>query len=450
MGKRLRVIGGVAAGPASASRARRTDPDMDIVIYEKGPFISYGACNEPYFIAGWIDDYNKFIARTPEEFSKKMNIDVKTMHEVKKIDPASRTIEILNLKDGSSFKDIYDKLIIATGTSTIEIPVPGTDLPGVFRMKEITDAIAMKKYIADKKPKKAVTVGAGFIALEMAEAFKELGIENTLLHRGEFPVGRLDEDMAELIIEEIREQGMTFIPDIEFQGVEPGDKNLIVKTSKMDLDADIVLIAIGVRPNVDLAKNAGIEIGKTGAIHVNEKQETNIDDIYAAGDCCEVKNRIGGHYVNLPLGDLSNKQGWVAGENAAGGNITYPGVLGSAHFKFCNLEVGFTGLSAGEAEQFNIETLSYKTKALSKAEAIPGASPITTKLLMEAGTGRLIGAQMIGKNGAALRINILAAAIFNNMSVEEIADIDFAYAPPFSPVIDPVLRAARGAVKDAG
>lgn len=447
MKKRLRIIGGVAAGPASASRARRIDPDLDIVIYEKGPYISYGACNEPYYIAGYIDNYNKFIARTPDEFKKKMNIEVKTLHEVIKIDPSVKTLTVLNKKDDSIFTDIYDKLIIATGTNPIEIPVHGTNLPGVFRMKEITDAISMKEFIVKNNPSRAVTVGAGFIALEMAEAFNEIGIRNTILHKGKMPVARLDEDMAQMLIDEMKNKKIYFMPEADFTGIEQAGKSLVVNTSKGDLPADIVLIAVGVRPNVTLAKDAGIIIGKTGAIHVNEKQETNIPDIYAAGDCCEVINRVGGHYVNTPLGDLSNKQGWVAGENAAGGNITYPGVLGSAHFKFCGLEVAFTGISAFEAEKLNIKTVSYTTKAPSKAESFPGAAPITIKLLIEEGSNRLLGAQMTGANGAAQRINILAAALYNNMTVDQIADIDFAYAPPFSPVIDPILRAARGAVK---
>ncbi|MCU0821865.1 MAG: FAD-dependent oxidoreductase [Spirochaetes bacterium] len=448
MKKRLRIIGGVAAGPASASRARRIDSDLDIVIYEKGPYISYGACSEPYYIAGYIDDYNKFIARTPDVFKKNTNIDVKILHEVIKIDSSTKTITVLNKKDGNTFTDNYDKLIITTGTNPIEIPVPGTNLPGVFRMKELTDAISMKEYISKNKPARAVTVGAGFIALEMAEAFNEIGIKNTILHKGKMPVARLDEDMAQLLIEEMKNKKIDFMPEVDFLGVEQSGENLVVKTSKGDLAADIVLIAVGVKPNVSLAKDAGITIGKTGAIHVNEKQETDIPDIYAAGDCCEVINRIGGHYVNTPLGDLSNKQGWVAGENAAGGNITYPGVLGSAHFKFCGLEIAFTGISAFEAKNLNLKTISYSTKAPSKVESFPGSSPITIKYLIEDGTSRLLGAQMVGANGVAHRINTLAAALYNKMTVDEIADIDFAYAPPFSPVIDPILRAARGAVKE--
>ena len=448
MKKRLRVIGGVAAGPASASRARRIDPDLDIVIYEKGPFISYGACNEPYYIAGWIDDYRKFIARTPDEFKTKMNIMVKTDHEVKKIDPKAGKLTIFNNNDGTVFDDPYDKLIIATGTETIEISVPGTDLPGVFRMKEMSHAIAMKEYIESQKPEKVVTIGAGFIALEMAEAFKELGMENVVIHKGETPVGRLDDDISQIIIDEMRNQNIEFLTSVDLLGIKSSENRLIVQTSKGDIKADMVLIAIGVRPNVSIAEEAGIEIGKTGAIHVNERQETNITDIFAAGDCCEVINRVGNHYVNIPLGDISNRQGWVAGENAAGGDSTYPGVLGSAHFKFCNLEIGFTGLSAREADNLNIKTRSYITKAPSKAEAMPGASPITIKLLINEDTSELLGAQMAGNNGVAHRINTLATALYNKMTIDEIANIDFAYAPPFSPVIDPILRTARGAVKD--
>ncbi len=282
----------------------------------------------------------------------------------------------------------------------------------------------------------------------MAEAFKELGIKNTVLHKGETPVGRLDKDFAQIIIDEMKNQNIEFMSSIDFKGVRSSKNHLVIQTSKGDLKADMVLIAIGVRPNINIAKEAGIEIGETRAIHVNERQETNINDIYAAGDCCEVINRIGNHYVNIPLGDLSNKQGWVAGENAAGGDSTYPGVLGSAHFKFCNLEIGFTGLSTSEARQLNFKTISYMTKAPSKAEAMPGASPITIKLLLEEDTSRLLGAQMAGNNGVAHRINILATALYNKMTIDELANIDFAYAPPFSPVIDPILRTARGAVKE--
>lgn len=445
--QKLIVVGGVAAGPAAASRARRVKKDMEIVVYERGPFNSYGACNEPYYIGGVIDDYNKFLARSPEEFKKNHNIDVMLEHEVINIDAGNKSILVKNLKSGEEFTDYYDKLILATGTETINLQVNGTDLHGVFRIKELTDMIAIKEYIDLRHPQKVVTLGAGFIALEMAEAFSNLGMENTIVLRSTMPMGRLDNDISQLILDEIRARDIEFMPGVDFKGISESGNGLSVQTSTGNLHADMVLVAVGVRPNVKLAKEAGISIGKTGAIVVDEKQCTSIEGIYAAGDCCEVIHRIGGNGVNIVLGDVSNKQGWVAGENAAGGDIIYPGVLGSAHFKFFDLEVAFTGLSEGEANKLGLDTVSYTTEGLSRVEAMPGSAPVLIKFLVEKVTGRLLGAQMIGRDGVANRINTLAMALYNGNTVKEIAEVDFAYAPPFSPVIDPILRAARGAEK---
>lgn len=303
----------------------------------------------------------------------------------------------------------------------------------------------IKNFIDENSPKKIVTIGAGFIALEMAEAFGNLGIKNTIIHRGDLPMRILGRDIAEMVLKELKETGTEFVPDASTKSFDLGSDGRVgsVVTDKGKFDSDMVLVSVGVLPKVDLAKDAGIEIGETGAIRVDERQLTSDPNIYAAGDCCEVRNRITNGGVNIALGDLANKQGWVAGENAAGGHAIYPGVLGSAHFKVFDLEVGFTGLSMSQAEREEIDAVCETVRGRSRPRLYPGSEEIIVHLVAERKTRRLIGAQIAGRDGAAHRINILAAALCGGLTIDEVVDIDLAYAPPFSPAIDPILTAAR-------
>ena len=340
--------------------------------------------------------------------------------------------------------------MIATGSRPRPLNIPGCERENIFRLKTLEEAIRLRTFIDTRNPRKAVSIGAGFIALEMAEAFRGRGIENTILHRGSLPRGRLDPEISKKILETLTAHGVEFVPEAalrEFSGDGSGPVRE-VHTDRGVFPADLVLASIGVVPDTDLARQAGIEIGPSGGIAVNERQETNLPGVYAAGDCCEVLHRVSGERVSIQLGDLANKQGWVAGENAGGGNASYPGVIGSAQFKCFELEIGQTGLGEQEAQRLGFRPVGRVIEDASRARVYPGSQPILIKLIIDRDSHRLLGAQITGTDGAALRINTLAVAVDRGMTVEELARLDFAYAPPFSPAIDPILVAARVAEKD--
>jgi NADPH-dependent 2,4-dienoyl-CoA reductase/sulfur reductase-like enzyme len=449
MARRLIVIGGVAGGTSAASRARRTDPEMEVILFEKGEFISYGACDEPFFLGGEFDDPLRMLVRKPEVFRKKQNIDIRLFHEVTKINPDRKNVEVKNLETGRTETYDYDALIIATGARPRAMGVPGEDAPNFFQLKFLEQAMAIDRFIKEKKPERVVTLGSGFIALEMAEAFHLRGIENTIINRSERVGGRLEPEMQEEVKEILKEKGVEFQPNTSVQNLEKDEQGLIkkVKTDQGDFECDMVLCSTGVLPVVELAEEAGVKLGKTGAIAVNDHMETNITGIYAAGDCAETYNRISREYGFTPLGDIANKHGWTAGENAAGGDITYPGALGSWHFKCFELEVGATGLLEADAKRLGYDVFTNFIQHRSRAHAEPKSQKIVVKLVADHKTHRLLGAHIAGREGAGLRINSLAVALYNEMTVEDLANVDMAYTPPLSPVIDPILIAARDATK---
>lgn len=404
----------------------------------------------PYYIGDVAKSkvIDKYVVRPPEVFKKDHDIDIHTNHDVLNIDGKKKEITIHDQRSDEEFTRPYDKLIIATGSVSRKLNIENEDAPNVFSLKSLMDGGKIKDYINDNSPKKAVTIGAGFISLEMAEAFGELGIDNTIVHRRDLPMRQLGKDIAEMVLGELTEKGTKFVTDAKLSSFEVSNGSVTsVVTDKGAFDADMVLVSVGVLPNAALAKEAGLKIGETGAIWVDERQRTSDEDIYAAGDCVEVKHRITGRGVNIALGDLANKQGWVAGENAAGGDIVYPGVLGSAHFKVFDLEVGFTGLTMTASEKEGIDAVCETIEGRSRPGLYPGSSPIRVHLVAERKTRRLIGAQIAGRDGAGHRINILAAALAGGLTIDEIVDIDLAYAPPFTPTIDPILVAARSLQK---
>ena len=405
----------------------------------------------PYYIGdvARAREIEKYVVRPPEVFKREHDIDIHVRSEVIGIDRKAKEVFIIDHEREREFIRKYGKLIVSTGSRSRKLGIRGEDAPNVFNLKELTDARRLKEYISKKTPKKVVTIGAGFIALEMAEAFGELGLDNTIIYRGELPMRYLSGDISGMIRDELEGHGVAFIPDANVLSFDIGDDGVVmsVVTDKGKFDADMVLVSVGVTPNVEVARDSGIEIGESGAIKVDEWQRTSDADIYAAGDCCEVINRISGKGVNVPLGDLANKQGWVAGENAAGGDARYPGILGSAHFKVFDLEVGFTGLTPGQAEKEGIDVLSNSIEGNSKPRLYPGSAPLRVNLVVDKESRRLIGAQIAGRDGAALRINVLAAALAGGLTIDEVVDIDLAYAPPFSPTIDPILTAARAIQK---
>ena len=377
------------------------------------------------------------------------DIDVKTGHRVTKIDPKEKRIEVVNLSKSETQWVSYDKLIIATGARSRRLNIPSSNAKNIFTLKDLEDGIHIKNYVDEKRPKRVAVLGGGFIGLEMCEAFRLRNLETFLFCRKDLPAGNLEREISEKILKELEENGVHFLAyhePVAFKQDSNGGVNSL-ETNKGQFPADMVLMAVGVIPNVEIAREAGVELGKTGSVRTDTAQKTNLADIYVAGDCCEVFNLVSQDWVHTPLGDIANKQGRVAGENAVGGKATFSDVVGSAAFKVFELEVAFTGLGTQVARQYGFDVGSQVIEAESKVGYMPGAKRIVVKLIFDRKNGRVLGAQMVGKEGVARRINTLAVALHQKMTIDEIARLDFAYAPPFSAPMDPILIAAEQAAK---
>jgi NADPH-dependent 2,4-dienoyl-CoA reductase/sulfur reductase-like enzyme len=387
------------------------------------------------------------VVRTPQQFKEMQDIDVKTEHRVTKIDPKGKRIEVVNLANSQTQWFSYDRLIIATGARSRRLNLSGSNAKNIFTLKDLQDGLLIKKYIDEKRPGQVAVLGGGFIGLEMCEAFRLRNMETFLFCRRDLPAGNLEKEISEKILKELQENGVHFLTYQEPAAFRLNSNGEVtsLETNKTHFPADMVLMAVGVIPNMEIANEAGAELGKTGAIRTDMAQRTNLADIYTAGDCCEVFNLVSQDWVYTPLGDIANKQGRVAGENAAGGKATFSGVVGSAAFKVFELEVAFTGLGMQMARQYGFDVDSQVIEAESKVGYMPGSKRILIKLIFDRRSGRLLGAQMAGKEGVARRINALAVALHQKMTVDEISRLDCAYAPPFSAPFDPMLIAAEQA-----
>ena len=446
--KKLIVIGGVAGGTSAAARARRVDRELEIVIYEKGGFVSYDACDEPYYIKGDIESYESLLVRSPQTFEEKSNIGIRLFHEVTGLDPQTKIVTVLDHKSGSTFEDRYDSLVIASGAYPRTIDVPGCNLPGIFQMKFIDQAVTIKEFLASEKPKRAVIVGAGLVALEMAEALKSNGMDVTIVHRREKTGVGLEPEIVAVLHKMLDEAGVRFVGNAVVKEFVAGanDKVGVVKTTQGDIETDMVLLGIGVIPALSFLEDTGIELGPHGGLLTDERMETNIKGIFGAGDCCETMHRLSKQPIFTPLGDVANKHGRVAGANAAGANETYTGSIAASQFKCFDLEIGTCGLTFEEAKEF-FDPAQVTIEHSSRAHGQPKKQTITMKLVADKKSRRLVGAQITGKEGAALRLNTLATIIQAGMTVDDMAELDFAYAPPFSPVIDIILMGARVLLK---
>jgi len=420
---RLLVIGGVAAGLSAATRARRIDPSLEIVVLEKGPAISYGACGLPYFIAGRVRRAGQLIVYTPEYFSRERNIAVRTGARVVSISHARREVAL----DGGE-RVPYDRLVIATGARP-----RATDFDGaaVFPLHTLEDAERLKIFLHEKQPKRAVVNGAGYIGLEMADALRRNGLAVTVIERSAHVLGRGDAELTAAV----RERLERFRVELR----------LNTPASQMP-PADMVIAATGLQPNVEMAAAAGVELGRTGAIQVDERMQTNLAGVYAAGDCAEALHLVTGRPAYIPLGTTANKMGRVAGANAAGRRERFTGIVGTAIVSVFGMGVAFTGLSAEQARREGFAPLSARITALSRARYF-GGKPLTVTLIADAGTGRLLGGSVLGEDGVEGRINVIATALQNRMRVEDLEQLDLAYAPPFATVWDPVLVAAQQLAK---
>jgi NADPH-dependent 2,4-dienoyl-CoA reductase/sulfur reductase-like enzyme len=377
------------------------------------------------------------IARTPEKF-RATGIDVQLNAEALGIDYRGKTIELRN-----KTKVPFDILVMATGAKAISPDLPGARKPGIFTLKNLEDAIKIKTYLREKKCRRAIIIGAGFVAMEMSEALQRAGIQTTIFHRGELPANRWDPELSRLMLEEIKTNGVEFVPNAETTAIEKGkDFPFCAVTNQGRWEADLILFAVGVRPNIDLAQAMGLTIGKTGAIAVNSFQQTSLENVYAAGDCCESYHRVSKRWINIPLGDIANKQGRVAGRNIGGRPLAFPGIVGAQSFRLFNLEVAATGIDEKEATGNNYNPVSTLVWGNAMAGSM-GQKKIGLKLIADKSSGKLLGAQAVGFAGAVSRINTLSVALWAEMNIDEIAYLDLAYSPPYSGAWDIIHNAAQ-------
>jgi len=422
---RLVVAGGVAAGLSAASRARRLDAALEIVVLEKGGRISYGACGLPYFIEGRVRSIDELTVYTPEFFERERNIHVRTHAEVVAIRHPSREVVL-----ASGERVRYDRLIWTAGARAVR---PAAE-PRLFCLHTDEDALRLDAFLRETQPRTAVVVGGGYIGLEMAGALRARGLKVTLIEAGPYLLHRSDADLTATIVERL-----------ERSRIEVRLRETVGDPSQ--LPHDLILWTAGLKPNVEVPADAGVEVGRTGAIHTDERMETSLRGVYAAGDCCELNHIVSGRPCWIPLGPAAQKTGRVAGSNAAGGRERFAGVVGTSIVKVCGLGVGATGLSETEARQCGFQPVTARIEALEKTRYFLGRK-LEVTLTADAGSGRALGATVVGDDGVLARLNTVAAALHARMTVEQLAGLDLAYAPPYAPVMDPLLVAAQQLLKD--
>jgi NADPH-dependent 2,4-dienoyl-CoA reductase/sulfur reductase-like enzyme len=439
---RLVILGGVAAGTKAASRARRLDPEMEITVYQEEPEPSISECGLPYLLSGVVEERDDLVARTPEKFAEK-DIDALVRHRVERIDATGKNLSVLNLKTGQAFEDAYDRLVIATGARAVLPPIPGAEVEGVFKLRFLTDSDEIGRYIEEQSPKKATIVGGGYIGLEVAENLCRLGMEVSLIEGEDRVALAYGPEVSENVEAELEANGVGVYTSERVDEFTGEGRVWGVKFGDRELETDLVIVGVGIKPNVELATEAGVETGTTGAILVDRHMKTSVPDVWAAGDCVETTNLVSGRPTWVPLGDTANQMGRVAGTNAATGDETleFPGILGTGIFKVFGLDVGKTGLSEKEAEDAGFEFVSAGLWAYDRAAYYPGAGKIFLKLIADRATGRLLGAEAAG-SGADKLTDICAAALWGRLSYPDLVNIDLAYAPPYGPALSPVIQAA--------
>ena len=439
------ILGGVAAGTKAAAKARRMLPDAQIDLYTDDTHISYSACGLPYYIEGNFEDYRYLLVRSPEDFEKD-NVHIHLLNRAVKILPASKRVLIEDIAANNAFLVDYDKLIIAVGARPVIPKIKNIDLKNIHSVRKIEDGIAIRKLA--ETAKKAVIIGGGYIGIEILEALVRQGVYTTLIEYSPSIMQTFDDDISQLILEQLNyaaaERFCILTSEVvtEFSGDNNG-VNLVRTGSGKEIPVDFVVLCAGVKPNIELAVDAGIAIGETGAIRVNDRMETSIKDIYACGDCVEENLLITNTKIWLPLGSNANKEGRVAAINACGGNELFYGVLGSAVTRCLSLTMSMTGLTVKKCAQLGIETISVTVTKNDKVGYMPDVNNITLKLIAEKNTGKLLGCQAIGTGDADKRVNTITSALLAGLTVEEFYRNDLTYAPPFSPTIDPLLNAAQ-------
>jgi NADPH-dependent 2,4-dienoyl-CoA reductase/sulfur reductase-like enzyme/rhodanese-related sulfurtransferase len=442
MAKRLLVVGGVAAGPKAAAKARRCDPEMEIVIYQEEDDISYAGCGLPYYISGVIKERGELLSRTPGQFAQD-GIKVLKQMRIEKIDIKNHTVSGRNLDSGEIFSDRYDRLVLATGAQAIRPRIAGIDLGNVFYLRSIFDADAIFQKIRSESIRNVTIAGGGYIGLEMAESLLSLGKKVTIVELAPQILTLFDEDFAGILQQYLEKKGIRVFTSEGIKALRGKERVEHVQTATREIETDAVVMSLGIRPQVELAKEAGLKIGETGAIWVNEKMETSAEGIYAAGDCAETTHLVTGKKVWIPLGSTANKQGRVVGINLSGGNGAFPGVMGTTIFKTFDLNVAKTGLNMREAEREGFRPIQAIVRGFDRAHYYPGRKESTLKVIADETTGRILGGEAIGEGPSDKFMDILAMALHGKMTCQELAFADLAYAPPFSPVLSPIIVAAN-------
>ena len=439
---RVVIVGGVAGGATAAARIRRLNEKAEIIVFERSGYISYANCGLPYYIGNVITEQEELTLQTPESFFSRFRINMKVHHEVISIHPEQKTISVRNLENGEEFEEFYDKLILSPGAKPAQPRLPGIGIEKLFTLRTVEDTLRIKEYINQNHPKSVVLAGGGFIGLELAENLRELGMDVTIVQRPKQLMNPFDADMASFIHNEMRKHKVTLALGYTVEGFEEkdGGVDVLLKDEK-PLHADMVVLAIGVVPDTHLAKKAGLELGLKDSIVVNDRMETSVPDIYAAGDAVQVKHYVTEQNALISLAGPANKQGRIIADNICGGDSRYPGSQGSSVIKVFDLTAAVTGINEKNARKYGLNIDTVILSPLNHAGYYPGGKVMTMKVVFEKETYRLLGAQIVGYEGVDKRIDVLSTAIHAGLSATQLKDLDLAYAPPYSSAKDPVNMA---------
>lgn len=436
------IVGGVAGGASAAARIRRLDETAEIVVFERTGYISYANCGLPYYIGGVITDEDELTLQTPESFWDRFRVDMRVRHEVVSINTDRKTVTVHGLDTGKTYEESYDKLLLSPGAKPIHPNIPGADSKHIFTLRTVEDTVKIHKFVEMNQPQRATVIGGGFIGIETAENLAHLGIDVTLVQRSAHLLPPFDFDMACMLHTEMRNHGINLMLHTEVTEIEEKEDYLSLKTSDgCEFGADMVLFAIGVIPETTLAKNAGLELGIKGSIVVNDRMETSVPDIYAVGDAVEVKHFVTENKAVIALAGPANKQGRIAADNICGGNSKFSGSQGSSVIKVFDMTAASTGINEATAKAANIDYERVVLSPSSHAGYYPGGKVMTMKVLYEKETLKILGAQIVGYDGVDKRIDVLATAIRAGVKATELAELDLAYAPPYSSAKDPVNMA---------
>lgn len=436
------IVGGVAGGATAAARLRRLDETAEIVVFERSGFVSYANCGLPYYIGGVIEDQEELTLQTPESFYERFRVQMKVHHEVTAIDRSAKTVTVRNLATGEVFQESYDKLLLAPGARPTQPALPGVGLDRLFTLRTVEDTLRIRRFVDTQHPKSVVLAGGGFIGLELAENLRERGLDVTIVQRPKQLMTPFDADMASLIHREVRAHGVRLALGHTVEGFAESEGGVqVLLKDEQPLQADMVILAIGVTPDSRLAAEAGLELGLKGSILVNDRMQTSDPDIYAVGDAVQVDHFVTGQPALIALAGPANKQGRIAADNMAGGDSRYKGSQGSSVLKIFDLTAAATGLNEAAARRAGLDVEAVVLSPMNHAGYYPGGRVMTMKVLFERRTGKLLGAQIVGSDGVDKRIDVLATAIRAGMTAADLTELDLAYAPPYSSAKDPVNMA---------